>query len=168
MASKTLAVKELKKVDGNMTYKAKFEIHYIEGNSLPYFSATGEIRDGGRIDSCGCLHEMITEQFPEFSKYIPFHLCDNDGTPMYYYENSLYHLEQGNIEGFKSCSLFGILESDNNFNPENIGDYVRMFLNSRLDDVRKAYFNAMSELFGETEFLKSVNWTIENLKKQLP
>lgn len=168
MTDKTLAVKNLVKVDGKTTYKAKFEIHYIQGNRLPYFSVTGEILEGGRFSSGGCLHDMIAEQFPEFSKYIPFHLCDNDGTPMYYYENSLYHFRNGNIEGFKSCSLFGILESDHNFNPEKLGDYAKMFLNSRLDDVRKAYFKAMSELFGEIEFLKSVNWTIENLKKQLP
>lgn len=167
MTSKTLAVKNLVKPEGKMTYKAKFEIHYIEGNSLPHFSVTGEIRENGRIDSCGCLHDMIAEQFPEFAKFIPYHLCDIDGNPMYYYENSLYHLKTGNIDGFKSCSLFGILDGDNNWNPENV-EYIynRGFLENRLPDVKKSFNISMAELFGG-DFVTAIDWTIKTLKKQL-
>lgn len=41
-------------------------------------------------DGGGCCHEEIAKRFPEYAKYIKWHLCGSNG-PMYYLENTLYH-----------------------------------------------------------------------------
>lgn len=151
--TKTLAEKKFKGTKDGRWIVVTAHITHIQGNKQPHFSITGESGDYinevcKRADSFGCLHDEIKEILPELSKYIPFHLCDNDGTPMYYYENSLYHLKEGKFEYFKSSCLYGILESDYIFQPEALGDYARMFLNSRLENVQNEYKKAMSELFG--------------------
>lgn len=152
--NKILKIKKFYAEDESRWIRVTAQIHHLEGNKYPYFSITaesGDIVNGikKRANSFGCLHDDIASMIPELAKYIPFHLCNDNGIPLYYYENSLYHLKNGNYDGFKSCSLFGILENDHNWNVENLGEYGYMWLNSRLDNVKKAYFNAMAELFGE-------------------
>lgn len=68
------------------------------------FSITGSInlmKPGNRRDSCvtgGCIHEEIVKHFPELRKYIPLHLCDHNGAPMYPVENGIYHVKNSSKE----------------------------------------------------------------------
>lgn len=58
------------------------------------FSITGAIYKKGKQDDpevCGCIHDEIRKHFPEFAKYIKWHLTSSD-SPMYYIENSMYWL----------------------------------------------------------------------------
>jgi len=74
-------------------------MHYILGNSQPYFSITAFTERKGKNrhsevtwfkDSYGCLHDLIKEKAPHLAPLIQFHLCDQDGLPMYYLENGYY------------------------------------------------------------------------------
>ena len=49
------------------------------------FAITGNIyKPGNRdFDCCGCIHDEIKQHFPEFAKYIPYHLVSSDG-PLHY------------------------------------------------------------------------------------
>ena len=42
--------------------------------------------------SGGCQHDLIAKHFPELKKFIPLHLCDHEGSPMYPVENGSYHV----------------------------------------------------------------------------
>lgn len=95
--------------DDYYTYRGTvtYGMHYILGNSQPYFSITGETRSrdkkGGRWseDSCGCLHDLIKKKARHLAPLIKFHLADQDGLPMYYLENGYYWYKE-NLETFKS------------------------------------------------------------------
>lgn len=60
-------------------------IHDIKGNSKPYFTITGEMKD-----CCGCIHDEIMKYHPEFKDLIDMHLSDIDGIPMHCVENGWY------------------------------------------------------------------------------
>ena len=51
-------------------------LHFITGNSAPYFSLTSETRS-----SSGCNHETILQHYPEFADLAALHLSDIDGVP---------------------------------------------------------------------------------------
>ena len=71
-----------------------------------YFSITGMIGDKSRSDdkvmiagemynyTGGCLHTEIAEHFPELEKFIPLHLSDMDGVPMYAFQNATHWLKE--------------------------------------------------------------------------
>ena len=87
----------------------QYGMHYILGNSQPYFSITASIllkssksdRDRWSAYAGGCQHNLIREKVPHLEPLIRFHLCDQDGLPMYYLENGYYWYKE-NIEIFKS------------------------------------------------------------------
>lgn len=37
----------------------QFGLHYIRGNSMPYFSITADVYEDGRLAGGGCCHELI-------------------------------------------------------------------------------------------------------------
>jgi len=64
------------------------------------FSITGDIvrvaRNGRRvIAGGGCCHEEIAKHFPELRKFIPLHLCNYKGMPMYPEANGQYFVNEG-------------------------------------------------------------------------
>lgn len=65
-------------------------LHYIKGNTSPYFSLTGEERENGRVVSCGCMHEPLLDKWPELADLAALHLSDLNGVPMYAVENGWY------------------------------------------------------------------------------
>jgi hypothetical protein len=115
---------------------AKYGMHYIPGNRLPYFSITADVwactKTGERdrrysdILAGGCMHEDIAKHFPNLADLIPWHLCDQDGEPMHYVDNAEYHHERhanGEVdkynrpgaspkECFASTICFGTLDGD--------------------------------------------------------
>ena len=85
----------------------RYGMHYICGNSQPYFSITGDtyhLPKGSKNwqeDSCGCLHDLIRKKAKHLAPLIKFHLCDQNGLPMYYLENGYYWYKE-NLKTFKS------------------------------------------------------------------
>lgn len=66
-------------------------VHYIRGNSKPYFSITADIRENGRDYMGGCCHGEIAKRFPDrFTDLIALHLSDIDGAPMHAEGNGWY------------------------------------------------------------------------------
>ena len=60
------------------------------GNGHNTFSITGEHYTNGRMDSCGCLHDLIARHFPDLAPLIKWHLCSTEG-PMHYIANTVFH-----------------------------------------------------------------------------
>lgn len=78
-------------------------LHYIKGNSAPYFSIYAHVRDntirsGDPITRSGCLHDEILEHFPSLASLVALHLSYINGQPMYAEANGWYYL-CGAIEG---------------------------------------------------------------------
>jgi hypothetical protein len=95
-------------IEDGRTYKGEvtYGMHYILGNSQPYFSITGntwrQAKNGKWVeDSCGCLHDLIVKKRKSLAPLISFHLSDQNGLPMYYLENGYYWYKE-NLETFKS------------------------------------------------------------------
>jgi hypothetical protein len=80
-----------RKVPGVMHVKGG--LHYIKGNSAPYFSLTADVHRQGfpnQYWSGGAMHDEILKRFPRFSDLAALHLCDIDGAPMHAAANGLY------------------------------------------------------------------------------
>lgn len=74
-------------LEGGSYLRVEGGLHYIRGNSSPYFSLTCSYLDGG-----GCNHELILQHFPQFADLAALHLSDIDGSPMYALENGFFHM----------------------------------------------------------------------------
>jgi len=139
----------------------------------PYFSITGDIKQGTRWESGGCLHDEIIKHFPNLRKYIKFHLVSTD-EPMHYLANSLYWAGlQGWTDGKKnsppnydylvSTCLWGILDEDQEIDltqflgegdknlPKNKEKSVALteILMSRLSKIQTEFKYEMMKLFSE-------------------
>jgi hypothetical protein len=64
------------------------------------FSITGELRERGRIEVCGCIHDIIAVHAYELAPFIKWHLTSSDG-PMYYLENTTWHAGTWLFKGAK-------------------------------------------------------------------
>lgn len=67
-------------------------------NTMYDFSVTADIYYKGKNGrfyehSCGRCHEAIQRRCPEIAKFIPLHLCNHYGAPMYPEANGFYHLQ---------------------------------------------------------------------------
>jgi hypothetical protein len=154
----------------SMSAKAEITQH---GHQDPYFSLTGTASHVGGGDSFGCLHDLISEHFPELAPYVKWHLASIT-QPMYYLENGLYHLETGHIDYFKSTVVWGTVESDKDHegllqdiekqlkDAETIetekvkkrmmkeqADRIKPYLIERLPALMKHFREDMEELFGD-------------------
>lgn len=79
------------------------------GNGHNSFSITAEIhrKSGGRWtgDCGGCCHEEVAKHFPELAPFIKWHLTSSDG-PMHYIANTVYHVQQGNLDYARSTAVW--------------------------------------------------------------
>lgn len=90
------------------TLYVKCEFGRVE--SKPYFSCTGTLVSGIRKNetesgvpdiawiSSGCMHDEISKVTDEFNDIIALHLSDENGVPMYAYENGYYYYSEGKID----------------------------------------------------------------------
>jgi hypothetical protein len=135
-----------------------------------YFSITGKIVDG-KCECSGCIHEDIIQAFPEFEKFIKWHLCSVKNGPMHYLANSLYHAgwtdftDKMNFDHFKSTSVWGVLDNDNKIDiaslmnndqfPYEHGSHkanrekLKKVLEARKPRLMKKMHSELSELFGD-------------------
>jgi hypothetical protein len=65
------------------------------GNSFPYYSITGSVKKLDKryrdpVITCGCIHDIILEHYPELAPLVKVHLGEADGTPMHAEANSRY------------------------------------------------------------------------------
>jgi len=76
--------------------RAKYGIKKI-GKQEPYFSITGEILrlecGKWRTYECGCIHDDISEHFPELTRLIRWHLFSATTGPMHYVANATFWWE---------------------------------------------------------------------------
>lgn len=84
------------------------------GNGHYDFSITGELTTkGGAFITAGCCHELIAKHFPELRKFIPLHLCNRLGEPMYAIQNSTYFAaneEWGKVKSYLRLTDSELLE----------------------------------------------------------
>jgi hypothetical protein len=142
-----------------LLFVVEYGLHQL-GDQLPHFSITASVRKPWKVAygddpwvACGCLHDEIREHFPVLAPLIRWHLCDQSGTPIHYLANSLYHLEQGKVDYFKSTCVYGALPSDVQFNPTDhsgpstdqqpIQELAKDFLMRRLPLLREAFVQGM-------------------------
>ena len=125
--------------DCTMSVTLRYDDECNNGHNT--FSITGRIKGGkyGRygyeIDMAGCLHDKIKKYFPEFAHLIKWHLCDSDG-PMYYLENTLYWVKEGNLEYAKNTAIWQ-KASDAEFKCNQV-ELTQKLLN-RLPDLMKEF-----------------------------
>lgn len=92
----------VRKIDGKpwgrqrpVTMKVYGGLHYLRGNSQPYFCLTRDLYSPGHKDSpfcCGAGHEDILAHCPQFADIAAMHLSGMDGTPMHAEANGWYDL----------------------------------------------------------------------------
>lgn len=86
---------------GRAIITVDFGMIYIKGNSLPYFSVTGEVRklkaDGtpyrgerGVLKSGAIVNEVRQHFNRELARATRWHLCGQHGQPMHYIANAVY------------------------------------------------------------------------------
>ena len=82
--------------ENGQKYRIKPKIRFDDecGNGHNTFAMTADVdREGGTgrwsENSGGCLHDEIAKHYPEYAKYIKWHLCSTDG-PLHYVSNTTY------------------------------------------------------------------------------
>jgi len=87
---------------GGQTYRITVRggLHYIRGNSQPYFSVTADIDEktrGGRWrdHSGGCCHDEIVRVFPSLAPLVSMHLRHMDGAASAGGGNAFYWIMGG-------------------------------------------------------------------------
>lgn len=92
-------------VENGTQYKitAKISLDDDCKNGMYDFHITANIdrkgKNGQYYDHmCGCCHEEIQKHCPELAKFIPLHLCNHYGAPMYPEANGFYHLQNSGKE----------------------------------------------------------------------
>lgn len=80
---------------GGERFKIVLTIRYDDecGNGHNTFAMTGDIyenrRGAWKWYAGGCCHEEIAAVFPEYARYLKWHLCASDG-PLHYLSNTLF------------------------------------------------------------------------------
>ena len=93
-------------------YKITAEVRFDDEckNGHKTFSITGEIlrkaKNGAWVfDCCGQIHDDIAKHFPDLVPFFKWHLCSTDG-PLYYLENTLYWVDEGDIEAARATAIW--------------------------------------------------------------
>lgn len=87
MGDVKLSLQLSKKIEDNQTIECEIEVS-------DYFSICGQVIDkNGELVRGGQIVEEIAEHFPEIRKYLPMHLSNLEGKPLYFIENGIYHIK---------------------------------------------------------------------------
>lgn len=121
--TKTTEWREYKDEYGNrcrLKAKIRYDDECSNGHNTFAITATGEEHSGGRWrDSIGgCCHDEIAKVFPEYKKYIKWHLMSADA-PMHYIANATYHASNRDYNG--------LLKGEPNHKHDKTGVYFEGF-----------------------------------------
>lgn len=93
-------------IENGKEYRATIvlKLYQIDGNKMPYFSFTADIREkqrNGRYAEYmgGCCLEEIKKCLSDFDDLVKLHLSDNNGIPLYAYENGAYWIRENIKKG---------------------------------------------------------------------
>jgi hypothetical protein len=159
--------------EGSKEYIAYVKYEQYRGNKEPHFSITCDYKENGRLESCGCQHDLVKKKFPELAPYLIWHLASPSG-PMYYIENSLYFFKMylglvsqdkyaryEPLEAFKNNICFGNIRRDvskfenlmpydlDSLTPENKETLVldiKNWLDERLPEIQRQFKEDMEEV----------------------
>lgn len=93
--------------EGNSKVVAKVELSDPCHNGHNDFAITAKVYDKcGKCSwgfvSYGACHEEIIKAIPELAEFITLHLADEQGKPLYYFDNTIYwYIEKGINEAAK-------------------------------------------------------------------
>lgn len=133
-------------MEDGQKYEITADLSYADdcGNGHNTFSISGGIerisKNGRRVNYCGgCIHEEIAKHFPEFTKYIKWHLCSSDG-PIFYLVNFLYWMKEDELDNARNTAIWPKATDDEliNATPE--------ILLARLPALMTEFKKAMEEL----------------------
>jgi len=155
---------------------ARYGMKYLKGNTLPYFSLTGEVcsltnRDlgGGALHTTigKALHTTIGKALPELKPLVKWHLTDQDGTPLHYTANAMYwfdcfhgrypkrEADTNYKEMFHQTVVFRAVEEDSHYTVEKLFQeepfVLEAWLKGRLPALQKAFHQEMKGF--EIEYL---------------
>lgn len=127
--------------------KLKMYVRYNDDckNGYRSFAMTGDLWESRRCepDMCGCIHDELEKHFPEYARFIKWHLTSED-EPMHYVANTVYHAECGKLDYARNSAIAP------DYTLEQLQD--KDLLYSRLP-------NLMSRFFADMKFLKEKNDT---------
>lgn len=134
--------------ENGQKYNITATIRYDDecGNGHNSFSVTGNVyifRGNKWCDDCGgCIHDQITQHFPELQKYIKWHLFDSNG-PMHYVANTVF------LAGDRDC--WGYRKGEQKRNKEGLlccapKDWTNKFIDSNEKPTGSVEYEAV---FGE-------------------
>ena len=102
--------------DGDVKVRVKLRYDDSCGNGHKTFSMTGSMSHKDKRVTEGCMHEEICEMFPEYRRYVKWHLC-SEHEPLHYIANTIYlagdrdhwGLREGEIKfGDKEIHVLGV------------------------------------------------------------
>ena len=98
---------EKKYIENKKNYEIKVKIEYNDkcDNWHNYFSITWNIMEDWKFYIWWCIHEEIEKHFPEFKKYIKWHLMSSEW-PIHYIANTTYWANQGNLEYARGSAIW--------------------------------------------------------------
>ena len=127
-----------------------YGIHRIGSNKQAYFTITSEIFENSKLISCGCQHDQIAIYFPELAQLIQWHLCWEDGTPFYYFENGEYWFrnprgdnQKNPYDYFKKTVVFGCRNEDRREWVTIRAFNVEQWMRNRLPEVQMKFKKTM-------------------------
>lgn len=165
----TLAEVKATKNVGKDRHVMSLTLEYLQGNKAPYFSATVDTFNGTKLVACGCQHNIIRAYFPDYEKYLKWHLVSTI-EPMHYLANGLYWLKEGNIPNFKHTVVWGEVETDQDFTSDWLENYalfskyanksthnpIQEYLVKRLPALMDKFEQDMTELFDQP--VTQIDW----------
>lgn len=159
------------------------ELRYDDdcGNGHNSFSITGSLYETGKRSdkyciTCGCIHDIIKELAPEYTKYIKWHLMSSD-EPLHYVANTIYWAtkqdEHTNFvylkdEEFNFKELIGIYKDEQipllkkKYGSDNIIVEVKQSEYNRDANIENARSSAICE-DATLEQLQSKEWLIARI-----
>lgn len=164
-------------IEPRETYRieAVANMHYIFGNSSPYFAITADMRNSlGREEACGCLHDEICLAIPELRPYIKWHLTGLEG-PMHYEANAVFYWQQWRhetkylaqhydpYEAFQRLTQWGLYGNETDeylrylFHSQDVTEsQMRSILRHRRPILMHNFTLDMQSLFGKYEWQDAV------------
>lgn len=120
----------------------KLEIHFDDRchNGHNTFSMTSNLFYLGKWQSGGCQHDLVAEIFPEFAKYIKWHLTSTDG-PLHYVANTMYWKELRNLGNARASAVWPSLESLEEVTTETLLERLPALMEEFKKDMEELGFN---------------------------